>query len=259
MFSCAIGSTLYQNRIKDVDKIQEEINQYRPLNDHQTKQLKEYFKIGLTYSSNAIEGNTLTETETKVVIEDGITIGGKPLRDHFEALGHAQAYDHIYQLMKKNLFTKDDILFLHQLFYHKIDSENAGNYRKVQVIISGSDIPFPPASSIPKLMEDFVKNLDKLKHENHPVEFAAIAHNEFINIHPFIDGNGRTARLLVNLILLQNGYEIVIIPPVVRVEYLQACQASNKGDHIPFIHLLSSMLYESQKDTLRLLKELQVK
>jgi len=102
------------------------------------KPLKEYYRIGFTYSSNAIEGHTLTETETKVVLEDGLTIAGKPLRDHYEASGHSEAYDLIYSLSRKKTITEKDILNIHKLFYYRIDQESAGQYRKIPVVITGT-------------------------------------------------------------------------------------------------------------------------
>lgn len=100
-------------------------------------QVKEYYKIGLTYASNALEGNTLSLVETKVVLEDGITIGGKPLKDHYETVGHAKAFDEIIELSKNKTFTEDDIKLLHKLFYEKIYSGKAGKYRPSQVIMTG--------------------------------------------------------------------------------------------------------------------------
>src|SRR4030066_2318718 len=110
--------------LSKIDSIKSIIDGYRPFNEHVVKQLRDYYRIGLTYSSNAIEGNTLTESETKVVIEDGLTIGGKSLREHYEVLGHAKAYDHIYSLLDRAV-TEEDVLFLHKLFFEQIDSENA--------------------------------------------------------------------------------------------------------------------------------------
>src|SRR3990167_6755176 len=124
--------------LERVDAIKSVLDSYRPFPEHVVQQLRDYYRIGLTYTSNAIEGNTLTESETKVVIEDGITIGGKSLREHYEAVGHAKAYDHIYSLLDKPVSEKD-ILFLHKLFFEQIDAENAGRYRHKNVIITGTD------------------------------------------------------------------------------------------------------------------------
>jgi Fic family protein len=131
-------SNSLRDLFEEIDRLQEQINRHRPLDEHMRNQIKEYFRIGLTFSSNAIEGNSLTETETKIVLEDWITIGGKPLRDHFEAVGHSQAYDHLYTLAGVKTITDADIKELHRLFYLRIDPENAGVYRKVDVIITGS-------------------------------------------------------------------------------------------------------------------------
>ena len=250
---------MYERTVKAVDDLQKEINAYRPLSRNASKQLKECYRIGLTYSSNALEGNSLTETETKIVLEEGITIGGKPLKDHLEALGHSEAYDHLHKLSKNRVITEEDILELHKLFYYRIDKGNAGVYRKVPVIITGVDFKFPPPSKIRPLMQEFVKDIPSLKKKYHPVEYSALIHLRFVNIHPFIDGNGRAARLLMNLALLQAGYVITIIPPVLRREYLDSLKVSNRGDNKPFISLIVAMVYESQKDYLRILQTLNEK
>ena len=247
---------MYGKTIKDVDELQKEINNYRPLPPNALKQLKEYYRIGLTYSSNALEGNSLTETETKIVLEEGITIGGKPLKDHYEAIGHSEAYDYLFRLSKNKIITEEDILELHKLFYYRIDKENAGVYRKTPVIISGVDVKFPPPSKIKGLMQEFVGEIPSLIEKNHPVLYSALLHLRLATIHPFIDGNGRTARLLMNLALLQAGYVITIIPPILRREYLDSLKASNRGDNKPFIDLIVTMVYESQKDYLRILQAL---
>lgn len=145
----------FTNRIADAGKLQQEINKHRPLKGQSLKQLQEYFRIGLTWSSNALEGNSLTETETKVVIEDGITIGGKPLRDHFEAIGHAEAFDYLQKLANRKEITERDILKLHKLFYYRIDEANAGHYRKQNIIFTGTDFVFPAPSELKGLMAAF--------------------------------------------------------------------------------------------------------
>src|SRR4030067_2864623 len=145
---------------------------YRPFSEHIVKQLRDYYRIGLTYTSNAIEGNTLTESETKVIIEDGITIGGKSLREHYEAIGHARAYDHIYFLLDKPV-SEEDILFLHKLFFEQIDSGNAGSYRKKNVIITGTDYLPPDYEKVPELMKKHIENLNKDVKDKHPLEHAS--------------------------------------------------------------------------------------
>ena len=121
----------------------------RPLPVATLKSLREYYRVGLTYTSNALEGNSLTESETKVVIEDGLTIGGKPLRDIYEATGHAKAYDFLYELSKERPVSESDILELHRLFYSQIDKDNAGAWRTVPVFISGSHRVLPAPDKVP--------------------------------------------------------------------------------------------------------------
>lgn len=245
-------------KIEEIDKLQQEIDRYLPLDKHEFTQLKEYYRIGLTYTSNALEGNSLTETETKIVLEDGITIGGKTLRDHFEAVGHSQAYDHLFELAAGKSITQEDILEFHKLFYYRIDVKNAGKYRPVQVFISGANFVPPPPAKVPGLMKDFASKISQMENAYHPVEYAALLHKELVSIHPFVDGNGRTARLLMNLALLQHGYVITIIPPILSNDYITALKkihAMPKDDR-PFIDFISCMVYESQKDYLRLLSAL---
>lgn len=239
----------------EIDKLQEEINSYRSASGgpaNTLKQLKEYYRVGLTYTSNALEGNSLTETETKVVLEDGITIGGKPIRDYYEALGHSEAYDFIYKLAKKEGFTEKDIKKLHKLFYNRIDSTKAGKYRREKTFISGSKYPLPGPEKVPLLMKEFVGKAKDIEKKYHPVEYSALTHKEFAFIHPFIDGNGRVARLLTNLILLQKGYVIAIIPPILRTEYIQTLEKAHTYDK-DFIEFIARSVRETQKDYLRLL------
>lgn len=248
---------MYKNYIKEIDVLQKEISSYRPLKKHELQEFKDYYRIGLAYTSNAIEGNSLTETETKIVIEEGITIGGKLVKDHLEALGHSDAYDLLYKLAKHAEIREKDILALHKLFYIRIDPRNAGKYRKVRVFISGTDFVPPAPQEVPKLMHEFVGTMEELQAKVHPVEYAARLHFDFVSIHPFIDGNGRCARLLMNLALLQKGGVITVIPPAARKEYIDAIvQSQKKKDPSPFINFISAMVYESQKEYLRLVRAL---
>ncbi len=244
--------------LNKIDKLKKELDQYRPLSKKVLDQLKAYYRVGLTYSSNALEGNSLTETETKVVLEDGITIGGKPLKDHYEAMGHSEAYDLLYRLAKEKKITEKDICHLHRLFYYRIDEGKAGEYRQEKVIITGTPFVPPTPKEVPVLMKAFVKNLSKWKKEYHPVEYSARLHKELVTIHPFVDGNGRTARLLMNLSLLQAGYVITIIPPVVRSEYITALKKAQvkPTDHKPFVNFIARCVYESMSDYIRLLENL---
>lgn len=240
--------------LKKIDLLKMKIDEHRPMDSYMVKQLRQYFRIGMTYSSNALEGNSLTETETKIVLEDGITIGGKPVKDHLEALGHSEAYDLLFRLAKHQDITETNIKELHRLFYYRIDASQAGKYRKQKVIITGTDFIPPAPDKIPALMKAFIDDIPGKRQKNHPVEFAAIIHKELVTIHPFIDGNGRAARLLMNLALLQAGYPVAIIPPILRREYLDTLNKTHKGDDRPFINFIAGVCYESAKEYLRLLE-----
>ncbi|MBI4690107.1 MAG: Fic family protein [Nitrospirae bacterium] len=241
--------------LSNLSSLKSVLDGYRPFSDHVVKQLKDYYRIGLTYTSNAIEGNTLTESETKVIIEDGITIGGKSLREHYEAIGHAKAFDHIYSLLEKPIVEKD-ILFLHKLFFEQIDTGNAGIYRKKNVIITGTDYLPPDYQKVPELMEKHIENLNQDVKGKHPLEDASDLHAEFESIHPFMDGNGRMGRLLLSIFAMKNGYCPVIIPPIRRAEYIDAMQKSNKGNLNSLRTLVLSVIYEEMKSLKRLVESL---
>lgn len=234
-----------------IDALQKEINEHRPFDLPMRAQIKEYFRISLTYTSNALEGNSLTESETKIVLEEGITIGGKRLVDHMEAIGHSDAYDYLYKLIDQKQLGEAEICALHHLFYYRIDEKNAGVYRRVKVFITGSSHAFPPPAKVPEMMAEFVAAIDAARANKHPVEFAAWLHKEFVYIHPFIDGNGRVARLLMNLALMQAGFTIAIIPPILRAQYIAALEKGHTNDR-DFIMFIANVVKETQRDFLRL-------
>lgn len=239
--------------LKEIDALQKEVNSFRPLPPDTAKQLREYYRVGLTYTSNAIEGNSLTETETKVVLEDGITIGGKPIKDYYEAMGHAEAYDYMNTLVTFGDFGEDVIKMLHKFFYHRMNETEAGRYRQNKVFISGSKYSLPSPEKVPDLMKEFIIKIRDVAKKSHPVEYSAIAHKDLVFIHPFIDGNGRVARLLMNLILLQKGYCLAIIPPILRRDYINALEKAHTDDK-DFRKFIVERVRETQKDYLRLLR-----
>jgi Fic family protein len=242
---------MHHDLFSEIDALKKEIFSHRPLKEKFREQIRNYYRIGLTFSSNALEGNTLTESETKIILENGITIGGKPMRDHFEAVGHGEAYDFLCTLISKKQILEKEICQLHHLFYFRLSEKEAGKYRTTKAVITGSKYPLPKPASIGSLMKKFVSHLKVLRKTCHPVMAAALAHKEFVFIHPFVDGNGRAARLLMNLILLQEGYTIAIIPPVMRREYIDALERAHTDDE-EFVHLIGRMVRETQKDYLRL-------
>lgn len=244
----------YESCLTKIDVLKAELDAQRPLSDVVVTQLREYYRIGLTYTSNAVEGNTLTESETKVVIEDGITIAGKSLKEHDEVRGHSAAFDVLYELSQQRNFAESDILQLHRVLYQRIDEKQAGAYRTSDVIITGTDYLPPTGVHVPQAMVSFARELDTLQGALHTVELAAHVHRELVMIHPFIDGNGRVARLLMNLVLLQGGFPIAVIPPVVRADYIAALVQVNKGNMQDFTNFISTMVYEALKDYARILE-----
>lgn len=171
--------------------------------------MREYFNLNYTFESNLIEGNTLTLQETHLVVNKGLTISGKSMKEHLEAVNHYEAIDFIIELVKnKEPFTERILKEIHYLILKGIDRANAGVYRKVPVIISGSVHKPPQPYLIDKQMEDVFAFYKANKNKIHPVLLAAEMHQKVVTVHPFIDGNGRTCRLIMNLILLQNGYTI---------------------------------------------------
>jgi Fic family protein len=203
---------------------------FRPLPKELVRNLDDWFKIELTYTSNALEGNTLTRRETAVVVEKGLTIGGKSLREHLEATNHAHALDFIYSLIKKKPkdISENHILTIHEIILKGTDDEHAGRYRNVPVRISGSTVIMPNPRKVPSLMENFQTWLNT-KQPLHPVALAAEAHYQLVTIHPFVDGNGRTARLLMNLLLLMFGYPPAIIRKKDRIEYIGSLEKAQLG------------------------------
>lgn len=228
------------------------IDARRPFEGEMLKQLQDYYRISLTWSSNALEGNTLTESETKVLLEDRLTIGGKPLRYTFEAIGHAKAYDFMFTLLKKRTITESDILTMHRMFYASIESEYAGKYRDIDVFISGSKYPVAEPKRIHLEMDELVRWIEGEREKLHPVVFAAQLHKRFVFIHPFKDGNGRIARLIMNTALIQDGYMLAVIPPILRHEYIQLLEKAHR-DELPFEEFIAEMVIESKKEIMRLL------
>jgi len=245
--------------LRKIDQAKVKIDARRPLAAAEVKQLDNYFRVDLTYSSNALEGNTLTLSETKVLLEDGITTGGKPLRDCYEAAGHAQAYDFMLTAARAEPFvlTEDLICKLHKLFYERLDSATAGQYRDHQVFITGTDYLPPTAEEVPAQMSAFMTEFQAKAQTLHPILLAAWAHRRFVDIHPFTDGNGRTARLLMNLILVNHGYFVVSIPPIFRQEYISALRLAQRGEHPSdraFNELIALCVWEAAKDYCRMLR-----
>ncbi len=202
-------SVVLKGLLTDIDKLKVKLDALRKFDSYKIAQSLE---LEYTFESNRIEGNTLTLNETNLVINEGLTISGKSMREHLEAINHNEAIEYIkYLIEKKSNLNERELLTIHNLILRGIDSANAGVYRKVQVMIQGSSFTPPQPYRIAKDMEDYFIWYNAFKTKLHPVILAAEMHERLVTIHPFIDGNGRTSRLVMNLILLKHGYAIANI------------------------------------------------
>jgi Fic family protein len=225
-----------------LDALKQKLDSFRPLPLEVVRNLHADLVLRWTYHSNAIEGNTLTLKETKVVLE-GITVGGKSMREHFEAINHREAILFMEDLVAKNEpLSEWQIKSIHQLILKNIDDNNAGIYRKTNVIISGAEHVPPDVVRVQSDMENLIGWDQAQGAALHPVERAARLHTDFVKIHPFVDGNGRTARLLMNLELMKSGFPPVVLPVEKRLEYYEALdKAHTKNDYEPFLQLIIEM------------------
>jgi len=236
-----------------VDKLKKELDSKRPMPKETLRSLEESINLEWTYNSNGIEGNTLTLRETQVVLE-GITVGGKSIKEHLEAINHEKAILYLNDLVKENNpITEWNIKSIHQLVLKDIDDENAGRYRRENVTIKGAIHIPPDYLKIPELMEKLVLSY-KCWDKFHPIIQAALLHGELVKVHPFVDGNGRTSRLLMNLDLMNHGYNPVIIKKEDRLEYYDALdKAHTSGNYTDFVKLITKLEIEMLKKYLKLL------
>jgi Fic family protein len=232
--------------LSQIDAKRGELDRQRPLSVAEAARLREYLDVEWTYNSNAIEGSTLTRQETLVVLKHGLTVGGKPLVEHLEAINHQAAIGWVEQLAVRPAPPDEaDILTLHRLVLRSIDDTNAGVYRQGQVYIAGSAFVQSPARAVPGRMAEYAVWLARTGEDVaagqglHPVARAAHAHFWLVDIHPFVVGNGRTARLLMNLLLLQAGYPIAIIRAEDRAAYYTALEAGHGGRLDSFLLLVA--------------------
>lgn len=228
-----------QNLLNEIDILKKKLDTFKEFDSFRIAQALE---LEYTFESNRIEGNTLTLRETDLVINEGLTISGKSMREHLEAINHVEAIGYIKQLMERNFpFNERELLSVHNLILRGIIPEDAGRYRRVQVMIKGSSHMPPQPFIVPKEMEDYFIWYNENKGKLHPIILAAEMHERLVTIHPFSDGNGRTSRLVMNLILLQNGYVIANIKGDYdsRMSYYQALETAqtsgNKEDFLLFI------------------------
>jgi Fic family protein len=215
-----------------------QLDAYRPLPTDTVHRLNEDLRVFLTYHSNAIEGNSLTLQETQMVIDYGITIHGHPLREYLEASNHAEAYIYVTRLVEKSeRITRDTILTLHSLVMDKILASK-GRFRTVPVYIRGSNMTPPPADQVERLMREWLAWINGAGLEYDPVIRAGIAHHGFEAVHGFEDGNGRVGRLLLNLMLMREGYPPALLLNDWRTRYIHGLMTANTGSYGPLLNLI---------------------
>ena len=237
---------IFEPLAKRILEKKKRLDSLRPLPKLTLQKLRERFELEWTYNSNAIEGNSLTLRETMLVLKEGITIGGKSLREHLEVTNHKAAIDFVYSLLNKEAISENDVLEIHALILDRIEPQGAGFYRRERIRISGSDYSPPSPEKVPKLMTEFATTFkDEPKDAIQVIEFSAFAHFKLVDIHPFIDGNGRTARLLMNLFLMRRGFPPAVILKSDRPRYYDSLDLAHKGNLAPFTELVARSVERS--------------
>lgn len=237
--------------LSEIDSLQSQLSSLRPLPPEALRKIQEALDIEYTYESNRIEGNTLTLQETALVVNEGVTISGKSMREHLEAINHSQAIEFIKDIAKKDIKIDERLIKeIHSIILYGIDRDNAGKYRNVPVIISGSTHIPPQPYLIEPQMQAFMQEFNcKEEAKEHPIIIAAYLHDELVKIHPFIDGNGRTSRLLMNLYLLRKGYVVINLKgdnESKRSYYSSLEKSHTTGDPVDFYTLVAN----NEKDSL---------
>lgn len=244
-----------QQKIEHVDKLKSWLDSFRPLSSDVVRELKKYYDVKFTYHTNAIEGSTLTQSETELILEKGITVGGKTLVEHLEAVGHKDAIDYVESLAQINTPIRErEVKDIHHLILKSVDSMDAGRYRMLDVRAAGTGHTYPAFYLVNELMEQFFLWLESEEaNALHPVALAAEVHFRFVAIHPFKDGNGRTARLLMNLVLLRNGYPVAVISNANRSQYIDSLiyAQENGNDTNKLLEIILDAAEEAFIDYLR--------
>lgn len=230
-------------RLEDKKK---KLDNARPLPSAALHNIRQALSVEWTYNSNAIEGNSLTLRETQMVLEEGITVSGKSLREHFEAKNHETALKHLYSLVAmQNPLLSSEILSLHGYVLRSIEDDFAGRLRTGGVRISGANFIPPNAQKVPDLLDALIQYTNSNPGKLSVIELAAIFHHQFVYVHPFFDGNGRTVRLVMNLLLMRAGYPPAIILSNDRKKYYEALNQANKGKYQKLMLLICQAVERS--------------
>ncbi|MFN2262233.1 MAG: Fic family protein [Psychroflexus sp.] len=240
-------NTTYRPKLDTTFKRLEEkknlLNKARPLPNIALEKIREALAVEWIYNSNSIEGNTLTLRETQMVLQEGITVKGKSLREHFEAKNHELALNHLYKLVNRNyVLSTKDIMKLHEFVLRSIEEDFAGRFRTAGVRITGANFVPPNARKVSDLVDDLVEFITKNPLGLNTLELATFFHHKFVWIHPFFDGNGRTVRLVMNLILMKEGFTPAIILSTDRKKYYSALNSANNGNYEKLMLLMSQAL-----------------
>jgi excisionase family DNA binding protein len=219
------------------------LEKQRPLSEPLVERLHDNMEIAYTYNSNAIEGNTLSLGETRMIIREGLTVRGKSLIEHLEAKNHPQAIAYIENIINNQL-EEPNIREIHNLLFSGL-CENPGNYRNAQVYLEGTNYIPPPAFEVAGLVEELVKWLKGNPEELRPIELAAVFHHKLVAIHPFDDGNGRVGRLLLNLLLIQKGYPFTVIKTVDKQKYYDCLHEADAGNPKPLVNFIARCIEQS--------------
>ncbi len=222
------------------------LNKARPLPKIAVQKIKDALSVEWTYNSNSIEGNSLTLQETYIVLNDGMTVKGKSLKEHFEINNHHKALDYLYQIVdKKQQLNCGSILDIHRFMLNNIEDLYAGRLRNGGVRIQGANFVPPNAQKVSALLDDLIDYVNKNPQQLNVIELATVFHHQFVWIHPFFDGNGRTVRLAMNLILLNAGFPPAIILRNDRKKYYTALNSANKGNYSKLMLLMCQALERS--------------
>ena len=228
-----------EKTLERIDEKKSQMDSKRPIPAIALKSIKESLDYEWTYNSNSIEGNTLSLRETQMVIENGLTVHGKSLREHFEVLNHHEAIGYVESLISENkILNITDIMTIHSLVQQNIEKDYAGRYRNSGVRIQGANFVSPNALKVSDMMDELLGWVNYENTNLHVLIKAAIFHHRFVWIHPFFDGNGRTVRLSMNLLFMNYGYPPAIILKNDRKKYYSALDAANLGDYSKLLLLV---------------------